>query len=292
MSNKPIIFVIQSYGMVSTIVYDLISVASTRVGAHLFRIDSSNTAEDFLESSKDAIRTASLIVADVSSARSSVMFEVGYAQANNKPIIYIASGGREIPFSISGSPVVIYDLAQVDEFIEKLQAAIKKALQSPEDYNKQISCKKLKRQKVFVSYSHVDKPYLDRLMVHLKPLEKEGLVDLWVDTRLRAGDSWEKEIKRALDQATVAILIVSADFLASNFITDNELPPLLRKAEEDGVRILPLIVKPCRFARDKNLSHFHALNDPKLSLALLPQGEQEVLYDQLAAEVERSINRL
>lgn len=89
----------------------------------------------------------------------------------------------------------------------------------------------------------------------------------------------------------MAILLVSADFLASDFITDNELPPLLKNAEEKGTRILPLIVKPCRFARDKNLRHFQAVNDPKHSLALLRQGDQEVLYDQVAAEVERSLQR-
>jgi len=114
---------------------------------------------------------------------------------------------------------------------------------------------------------------------------------LWVDTRLRAGDRWRKEIEKALGRATVAILMVSADFLASDFITNNELPPLLKSAEERGVRILPLIVKPCRFARDASLRHFQAINDPKNSLALLPQGEQEVLYDQVAAEVERWLRR-
>ena len=93
-----------------------------------------------------------------------------------------------------------------------------------------------------------------------------------------------------LDERADALL-VSADFLASDFITDNELPPLLKNAEERGTRILPLIVKPCRFARDKNLRHFQAINDPKQPLALLSPGEQEILYDQVAAEVERSLQR-
>jgi len=238
------------------------------------------------------MQTASLVVADISSGPSSVMYEVGFAQAHNKPIIFIARGGHDLPFSVAGFPVIIYDLAQANELVEKLQSAIKKVLRSPEDYEKKITKRKLKRQKVFISYSHIDRCYLDRLMVHLKPLEKEGLIDLWVDTRLRAGDKWEKEIKKALEQATVAILIISADFLASNFITDNELPPLLLKAEEEGVRMLPLLVKPSRFARDKNLSHFHAVNDPKQPLALLSEGEQEVLYDQVASEVERCQQKL
>jgi hypothetical protein len=51
---------------------------------------------------------------------------------------------------------------------------------------------------------------------------------------LRAGDKWKREIEKALQRATAAVLLVSADFLASDFITDNELPPLLKNAEEQG----------------------------------------------------------
>jgi hypothetical protein len=80
---------------------------------------------------------------------------------------------------------------------------------------------------------------------------------------------------------------VSADFLASDFITENELPPLLRKAQEQGTRIIPVILKPCRFARDKNLQQFQAFNNPSETVVRMTAGKQEKLYDALAAEVER-----
>lgn len=140
---------------------------------------------------------------------------------------------------------------------------------------------------VFISYSHNDREYLDRLLIHLKPLEKEGLIDVWADTRLRAGDQWSAEIDQALDRAAVAILLVSADFLASDFITENELPPLLVKAQEQGTGIIPVIIKPCRFARDKNLQKFQAFNNPNETVVRMTSGKQEKLYDALAAEVER-----
>ena len=180
------------------------------------------------------------------------MQEVGYAQAQNRPIILIASTGRSVPFSLTGFPVLIYDLAEPTEFIERLAKTIREALKSKEDFTlSKTTERKTECPGVSISYSHNDQEYLDRLLVHLKPLERDGLIDLWVDTKLRAGDRWKTEIEKALQKATVAVLLVSADFLSSDFIIDNELPPLLRNAEERGTRIIPLIIKPCRFTRIK-----------------------------------------
>lgn len=83
----------------------------------------------------------------------------------------------------------------------------------------------------FISYSHKDNRWLSRLLVHLQPLERTGLIDLWADTRIKAGEDWIKQIDPALAKARVAVLLVSADFLASDFIVSKELPTLLQKAK-------------------------------------------------------------
>jgi transcriptional regulator with XRE-family HTH domain len=142
---------------------------------------------------------------------------------------------------------------------------------------------------VFISYSHKDKEFLSRLMVHLKPLEKSGVIDSWVDTKLLAGDKWKKEIEKALKGARVAILLISADFLASSFIVDNELPPLLKAAEESGVLIIPVILKPCRFARDPNLNEFQAINTPDDPIALMDEVERESIYDSISLRIEMEL---
>jgi nucleoside 2-deoxyribosyltransferase len=290
MAQKKTLFVIQPFGKSSEDIYQLVSAAAAQASVAAIRADSvvAHATTHITETIHRAILDASLVAADVTDANPNVMYEVGYAQAQNKPLILIASSSRSIPFDLASVRVVIYDATNPGEFVQRLSKAIAQALKTPEDFLfSKLVAESAKRPNVFISYSHSDAEYLDRLLVHLKPLEKEGLIDLWVDTRLRAGDRWRKEIEKALQRSTVAILLVSADFLASDFITDNELPPLLRNAEERGTRVIPLIVKPCQFTRDKSLRHFQSINDPKRALVLLPGGQQELIFDQVATEVEK-----
>ncbi len=292
--KKPQIFVIQSFSKATEGVYDLIASAAAKANASVYRADSISAGASITENIHRAIQDSPLLIADITDANPNVMYEVGLAQAQKKPLILIAANSRAIPFDLAGIRVLIYDLVNPMESIERLSQFIQQAIKQPDPYVLEfisLAADRKKKPNVFISYSHSDKEYLDRLIVHLKPLEKEGLIDLWVDTRLRAGDRWKKEIENALSRATVAVLLVSADFLASDFITDNELPPILRNAEEQGTRVIPLIVKPCRFTRDKNLRHFQAINDPSESMIHLSTGQQEAYYDSVAAEVEKILQR-
>ena len=147
------------------------------------------------------------------------------------------------------------------------------------------------RTKVFVSYSHQDQQWLERLQIHLRPLEREGLIDRWDDTRITAGQKWKTEIKKALDQARVAVLLISADFLASDFVAGDELPSLLAAAANEGLLVLPMILSPSRFARTPSLSQFQAVNDPARPLLNLDRGEQEDVWVKLTATIEDILSR-
>jgi hypothetical protein len=121
------------------------------------------------------------------------------------------------------------------------------------------------RTKAFICYCHRDLNYLGRLHVHLAFYEKRGLLNIWDDMKILPGTLWREEITKALHSAKVAVLLVSADFLASKFIAENELPPLLASARSDGTIILPVILGPCRFS-DSELSQFQAINNPSKPL--------------------------
>lgn len=122
--------------------------------------------------------------------------------------------------------------------------------------------------RVFVSYSHRDSHWLESLRVHLAPLSRAGSVRLWSDRDIRAGADWRQEIRDALSRASVAILLVSANYLDSPFIAENELPPLLESARKGGLKILWIALSDCLY-NETEIANYQALNDPAHPLTSL-----------------------
>lgn len=140
------------------------------------------------------------------------------------------------------------------------------------------------RTDVFISYSRLDKAWMERLKTHLMPLERDFNINVWVDTKLRSGDKWRMEIEKALTQTRVAILLISSNFLASDFINSNELPPLLKAAAKEGTTILPLLLSTSAFSLT-SLSEFQAVNGPDQALDLLSEGQVNQTLFQVAKRV-------
>jgi len=80
------------------------------------------------------------------------------------------------------------------------------------------------------------------------PLTRDLGIDLWDDTKIKSGMNWRQAVNDAMQTARVAILLVSADFLASEFIVKNELSPLLAAASNEGTLILPVILSAQRIS--------------------------------------------
>lgn len=120
------------------------------------------------------------------------------------------------------------------------------------------------RDRIFVTYSHADRWWLDRIRTHLAPLIRDGTLDLWDDSRIQPGARWREEIAAALAQSSAAVLLLSADFLASEFIATDELPTILRAEEERGLLVVPIFVAPCR--PPGSVAQFQGLNSPDETL--------------------------
>lgn len=140
------------------------------------------------------------------------------------------------------------------------------------------------RTKIFVSYSHKDREYLERLRVHFSSLKREGNVEFWADTQIEPGDRWKDEIKKALDGAAVAILLISADFLDSDFIIEHELPKLLAAEEKRGLTILPLHIAPSDY-ENTDLTDIQGINNPTNPIAGMSWTQREIVYLKLVKKI-------
>jgi len=146
------------------------------------------------------------------------------------------------------------------------------------------------RPKVFLSYSHNDRRWADRLLTHLRAIADK--VDVWSDSQIKAGESWDEEITRAISSADVAILLVSADYLASKFIVDAELPELLKSASAGRTLILPVMLGPAFLDSDNPLLNFQFVNNPDRPLSALKQTEQDKVFVEVAQAIQKRLPRL
>ncbi len=97
----------------------------------------------------------------------------------------------------------------------------------------------------FVSYSHADAKLKAELIKHLAPLDRLKLVSHWDDGEIKPGDHWEKAIADQLASAKLVLLLISSDFIASEYCYEKELAVALKRDEAKTARVLPIILRPC-----------------------------------------------
>ena len=145
------------------------------------------------------------------------------------------------------------------------------------------------RDQVFISYSREDEKHMIELLKHLKPLQRSGAVTAWSDQQIAAGAQWLQEIKTALSKTSVAVLLVSPDFLASDFINDQELGPLLQEAKAGGVRILWVPLRPSSY-EESGLKDLQAVSPPEEPLAQMSKADRDAAWVRICKEIKRAVN--
>jgi hypothetical protein len=200
-------------------------------------------------------------------------------------------------------------------FIEFYRPAVNLAIQRAEQYNKRMnSClgkfikssplnpnkpktsehkaqaveprKQNKPANAFISYSHKDKKILNELLLHLKPITRIGELRPWSDKDIPVGSEWPKEIKENLNSAKVAILLVTKDFLASEFIYKSEFCPLLKSAKEGGLKIVWVLISDCNW-KETALANIQAALPTDTALARMGQASRDRAWVTVCDEIKK-----
>lgn len=140
--------------------------------------------------------------------------------------------------------------------------------------------------RIFISYAHIDEPFKERLVSYLTFLKRKGLVEIWHDQHIDGGDDWRAAIQGAMNDCTLALMLVSDAFLASEFIQSHELHHLLGRHENDGIRVVPIILRPCPWELEV-IGKLQAL--PHLGTPIVKFSEDNGDRDQAWTDISRKI---
>jgi hypothetical protein len=115
-------------------------------------------------------------------------------------------------------------------------------------------------------------------------------ISVWDDTMIEPGAVWKDSIRQALASAKVAVLLVSPTFLASKFIAEQELPPLLEAAKSEGVSILWVPVRPSSYERTA-IAKYQAVHSPEKPLITLSPGLRDKVLVKICEAIHQEYHR-
>lgn len=145
------------------------------------------------------------------------------------------------------------------------------------------------RIKVFVSYAHEDKELLENLERHLLPLERQGLIDSWYDRDISAGKEWAQEIDKHLNTAQIILLLVSPDFMASDYCYGVEMERAIARHQRGEARVIPIILRPV-YWQDALFGKCQAL--PKGAKSATMWANRDEAFFAIATDIRQIVQKL
>ncbi|MBC8291152.1 MAG: toll/interleukin-1 receptor domain-containing protein, partial [Planctomycetes bacterium] len=144
------------------------------------------------------------------------------------------------------------------------------------------------RDQVFISYAREDAALMEEFRTMLEPLVSSGVTTAWTDTDIPAGAKWEDEINRALAKARIGVLLVTSDFLASDFIMKTEVPALEAAATTGELTLIWIAARPCLYEASP-LSKYQAANDPEKPLSGLSKNDRQSELAEVCRQIQVAI---
>lgn len=132
------------------------------------------------------------------------------------------------------------------------------------------------RNQVLITCSHKDREWSERMLRMLRPLLRDNIITVWKDTPIKLGENWKSEIEQTLAKVKIVILLVSADYLASDFFHGKELSKILATAEQQELHIIWVCLNYCRI-EETFLVRYQAAHDITTPLARLSNSQQNTI---------------
>ncbi len=142
--------------------------------------------------------------------------------------------------------------------------------------------------KLFLSYSHKDEPLKDQLNVFLAPLRRSGKIAVWQDRQILPGTEWDAAIKQELAEADIILLLVSPDFIASEYIWKYEIAGAMERHERREATVVPIIVRPCNW-HDMPFAKVQAL--PRNAKPVTQYANQDEVWLDIVQGIKRLVER-
>lgn len=142
---------------------------------------------------------------------------------------------------------------------------------------------------LFFSYSHVDESLRDQLETHLSSLRRQGLIESWHDRRITAGEEFGSVIDAHVDTADVILLLVSPDFIASDYCFEREMTRALERHQHRDARVVPVILRPCDW---HDLPFGKLLATPKDGLPVTKWSNLDDAFLDVVTAIKRALKEL
>ncbi len=143
--------------------------------------------------------------------------------------------------------------------------------------------------RLFYSYAHKDEKLRNELDTHLKLLQRQGLIDSWYDRNINAGEEWKQKISENLEAADIILLLVSADFLASDYCSETEMHRALERHELGEARVVPVIVREVNWMHEP-FAKLQTL--PQDALAVTKWADRDSAWRNVAEGIEKVVETL
>ncbi|MBV5329683.1 MAG: toll/interleukin-1 receptor domain-containing protein [Chlorobium sp.] len=141
--------------------------------------------------------------------------------------------------------------------------------------------------KIFYSYSHKDEYYRNKLETHLKILERTGVIDQWHDRNIEAGDDWKTALDENLERADIILLLVSSDFIASDYCWEKEMNRALERYQTGEATVIPVIIRDVNW-KSAPFAAFQAL--PKDAKAVKMWPDEDSAWKNVSEGIEQVVN--